>query len=181
MLSDYYPPPSRRGTRLSRAGFLVTDLSSDLAVIADPTLLRIALRHSSQQDHLVTVAGWSLVPAYNKPSNHPNPPTAKSGSYKVTGIETYGMKRFDGAMTYVVQVRDAPYLVYVDARSYIVRGVAGYSCGTFVSPCGLHHPRYAWSMKLVRERTLPLCAVPRSDRAQILHFEPHAQVCTGRG
>jgi hypothetical protein len=96
-------------------------------------------------------------------------------------IETYGMKRFDRAMTYVVQVRDAPYLVYVDARTYVIRGVTGYSCGTFASPCRPRFPRFAWSMKLVRERTLPLCSVPRSDRAQILRFHRQPHVCSRRG
>jgi hypothetical protein len=165
---DYYPPPSRHGIHLSRAGIVVTDLSSDLGFVGDPTLLRKALRDSSRQAHLVTVAGWSLSAHWNRLWE------------AWAGIATYGMKRFDGAMTYVVQVHDAPYLVYIDARTYVVRGVAGYSCGTFVSPCGPHHPRYAWRMKLVRERTLPLCAVPRSDRAQILHFKPHGRVCGGR-
>ena len=179
---DYYPPPSRRGIHLSRAGIVVTDLSSDLAPFADPALLQHGLKEESFQQpgfRPPAARGGSCTPAVV--CRHLREIARENRFFeKVMEIERLGMKWFDGAMTYVVRVRDAPYVVYIDARTYVIRGVTGYSCGTFVSPCSPRFPRFAWSMTLVRERTLPLCAVPRSDRAQILHLHRQLHVCSGR-
>ena len=180
---DYYPPPSRRGARLSRVGIVVTDLSSDLAPFADPMLLRHGLRKESFQQPPLrppTGTGGSCTPAVVCRHLREIAREHRFFEYAME-IQKLGTRWFDGAMTYIVRVRDAPYVVYIDARTYAIRGVTGYSCGTFVSPCRPWFPQFAWSMTLVRERSLPFCSVRRSDRAQILHFKPGAHVCGRRG
>ena len=106
-------------------------------------------------------------------------------------IRKLGMRRFDGALTYVVRVKDAPYLVYVDAGSYVLRGVTGFSCGSAKDSCIVHqtrfgkgrgsstirHARFAWRMTFVSERSLPLCLVPHTARTQILRYEGHVHLC----